>query len=133
MVVTNIGFNLQPGDVFDLFDGVITDGGVTVQGPAGTTFDTSQLAVNGTIMVTGAPVPPQITSVIQDAGTNLVVSGTGGVSFGTYYVLASTNLAAPVVTWIPVGTNLFESDGSFSFTNLIDPLLSGQFFIIHQQ
>jgi fibronectin-binding autotransporter adhesin len=133
IVITNRGGNLQAGDTFDLFDGPITDGGVTVLGPPGTSFDTSQLAVNGTVRVTSAPVPPQITGITPEAGTNIVVRGIGGISFGTYHVLTSTNVAAPLATWVPVATNLFEFDGTFSFTNIINRELGREFFLIQQQ
>jgi len=129
--IQNIGFNLQVGDTFDLFDGVITDFGVFIQGPPGVTF--SAVAADGTITVVGAPVPPQITGTSLVSGTNLVSSGTGGVGFGNYRVLASTNVAAPLATWTQVLTGMFDFDGSFSFTNVVDPANPREFFILQGQ
>jgi len=129
--VQNIGFNLQVGDTFDLFDGVITDFGVFIQGPAGVSF--SPVAADGTITVTAAPVPPQITGTSLLSGTNLVCSGTGGVGFGNYRVLASTNVAAPLPTWTQVLTGSFDFDGTFSFTNVVDPAKPKEFFILQGQ
>jgi autotransporter-associated beta strand protein len=132
--IQNIGFNLQPGDTFDLFDAAtITDFGVTVQGPEGVVFDTTQLTVNGTITVTAAPTPPQITSTVLQAGNQLVSSGTGGTAFGTYWVLSSTDVAAPLAAWSPVLTNVYEFDGSFSFTNIVDPAKPTEFFMLQTQ
>lgn len=125
---------LQIGDTFDLFDGAITDFGVAVVPPTGVTFDTSKLAVDGTIKVTGAPVPPSIGQIrIGPGKTTVEVSGTGGAAFGTYHVLSSTNAAASLATWTSVATNLFEANGSFSFTNAVNPALGAQFFLIQQQ
>jgi hypothetical protein len=125
---------LQIGDTFDLFDGAITDAGVAVVAPTGVTFDTSRLAVDGTIKVTGAPVPPSIGLIKVGPGKNTVeVSGTGGTAFGTYHVLSSPNVASPLATWTSVATNLFEANGSFSFTNAVNPALGVEFFLIQQQ
>jgi autotransporter-associated beta strand protein len=51
-------------------------------------------------------------------GTNgLVMSGSGGVPSGTYYVLETTNMAAPLNLWTPLLTNQFDGNGNFNFTN----------------
>jgi fibronectin-binding autotransporter adhesin len=130
----NLGFNLQPGDTFDLFDAAsITDYGVFVQGPAGVTFDTTQLTVNGTISVATVPAPPQITGTSLVSGNNLVTTGTGGTGYGNYRVLSSTAVSAPLGAWTPVQTNVFEFDGSFSFTNVVDPAKATEYFILQHQ
>jgi len=133
IVITNTGFNLQVGDSFDLFDRVITDSFPVIQGPSGVTFDTSQLISDGIVTVAAVPMPPAITSVVVESGTNLVSAGTGGSAFGVYQVLSSFDVAAPVATWTAVQTNLFDFDGSFSFTNVIDPDLSTELFLIQGQ
>ena len=51
-----------------------------------------------------------------DAGA-VVLSGSGGASNGTYYVLGSTNLTLPLVNWTRVATNQFDAVGNFLFTN----------------
>ena len=63
-------------------------------------------------------------------GTNIVLSGWGGVAGQSYYVLGSTNLAAPVLEWTRLATNSFGPSGGFSFTNAMDPALSQQFYLI---
>ena len=129
--VQNIGFNLQAGDTFDLFDGTITDFGVFIQGPPGVSF--SAVAADGTITVIAAPVPPEITGTSLVSGTNLVASGTGGTGFGNYRVLSSTNVAAPLASWTQVLTGTFEFDGSFNFTNVVDRAKPREFFILQGQ
>ena len=49
------------------------------------------------------------------------MSGTGGTTNGTYYVLVSTNVALPLNQWTPVATNLFDGSGHFIFTNAVNP------------
>jgi len=50
-------------------------------------------------------------------GTNLVFNGTGGQTNGVYYVLTTTNLAAPPTNWTRLLTNPFDGNGNFNFTN----------------
>jgi hypothetical protein len=45
------------------------------------------------------------------------LSGTNGVANGVYYVLSSTNLAAPLATrWTPIATNAFNASGDFDIS-----------------
>jgi hypothetical protein len=60
----------------------------------------------------------------------LVISGSGGVAKGTYYVLASTNLTAAPANWQRVATNQFDAGGYFIFTNAIGSGPSQQFYLI---
>ena len=50
------------------------------------------------------------------AGSNLFLTG-HGVPGWTYYVLATTNVALPLVNWQVVATNSFDSSGNFSFAD----------------
>jgi hypothetical protein len=73
-----------------------------------------------------APRPRPILTGLQFTGAggasntttnfNLVLSATNGCSGGTYYLLTSSNLAAPLSQWQPIATNILGSDGSFSLT-----------------
>ena len=119
LVVTNVGGTLSAGDSFPLFVASPgTYGGAfdTIILPTLTgalRWDTNGLPVDGTIKVvaTGA----KINSVVI-VGTALVLSGTGGPTNGTYYVLASTNIASPLSNWTSIATQSFGADGSFQFT-----------------
>jgi hypothetical protein len=125
---------LQSGDTFDLFDGAITDEGVSFVAPESVQFDTPMLAVDGTIKVTGAPVSPSIGGIKAEPGNGTVdIDGTVGTAFATYHVLTSPDVAAPLATWIPVATNVFGADGSFRFTNAVNGVLGSEFLIIQQQ
>ena len=56
-------------------------------------------------------------SLVNLMGNNMVFSGTGGVTNGTYLVLTSTNVALPLNEWTPIATNQFDPGGNFTFTN----------------
>jgi autotransporter-associated beta strand protein len=54
---------------------------------------------------------------IRVASGGMVISGSGGVTNAVYYVLSSTNLAAPLNLWTRIATNEFDAGGNFAFTN----------------
>jgi len=71
---------------------------------------------------------PSISETISLAGTNVVISGTGGLFGETYNLLTSTNLASPMSKWTPVATNVFDGSGGFRYTNAIKANLPAQLF-----
>jgi fibronectin-binding autotransporter adhesin len=137
LVVTNVGGAAASGDAFYLFSapggysGVFNS--VTLPPLAdGLGWDMSALAVNGSLVVTGAVVvagSPGFSSVALKDG-NLIFSGTNGSAGAGYRVLSSTNVALPLGQWTPVATNHFNGSGNFSFTNMVDPTEPEQFFNI---
>ena len=73
--------------------------------------------------------PPVITDSSYD-GANLIFSGTNGIAGNTYYVLASTNVAAPLTNWLPVFTNTFDVNGAFSVTNAVSGAIPARFYLL---
>ncbi len=73
--------------------------------------------INFVVSPAAAPTPPTFGGITLADGGNVVISGSGGTSNATYYVLASTNLALPVGEWTPIATNVFDDSGNFIFTN----------------
>jgi hypothetical protein len=70
-------------------------------------------------------------SSVETSGSNLIVTGSGGVPGATYYALASTNLAlSPVTSWNRIATNVFPANGQFTNNILIVPSLPQEFIII---
>lgn len=130
--ISNADDPLQAGDSFKLFSAPTFAGGFgSLALPALTTglyWHTNSLAVNGTISV-AQETPPQFGGV-QLAGGGLVFTGTGGVTNGTYYVLATTNLDLPVTNWTRVLTNQFDSGGNFNFTNAVLPNAPKSFYLL---
>ena len=121
LVVSNADDPLQGGDAFQLFTApVITGNFSSLALPAltpGLYWNTNLLKTSGIIIV-GIETPPLIGSV-GVAGGKLFLSGSGGVTNGTYYVLSSTNLAIGLTNWTRLLTNQFDAGGNFNFTNLI--------------
>lgn len=133
LVVNNLSGTLADGDVFRLFEapeGAYFGAFEAIELPAlvgpNLFWDTTQLTVDGTIRVyTPKPV---ITSFGMDGG-NLYLAGNNGGNTSTHYiVLTSTNVAAPANLWTPVVTNTFAFDGSFGFTNAVNPATPARFF-----
>lgn len=86
------------------------------------------------LVITNAPFPLKgvtITSARAQSGS-IVMSGTNGLANGVYYVLSSTNLAAPMaIRWTSIATNAFDVNGDFIITL---PAGNGQeFFKIESQ
>ena len=80
-------------------------------------WNTNLLNIDGTLSV--AAYAPPVIGQLTVTGTNLNVTGSGGIPGWNYYVLTATNLTAPI--WLPVATNQFDADGNFNFTNAMPP------------
>ncbi|HWC58896.1 MAG TPA: hypothetical protein VHC44_04310, partial [Verrucomicrobiae bacterium] len=123
LIVTNIGSTaLTNGDSFRLFDAGSYNGAFdSVFLPAlspGLVWNTNSLNTGGTVSVIELTSPT--ISGIQYGGSDLTISGSGGVSGWPYVVLGATNVAS---SWMPVATNYFDAGGNFSITltNALDP------------
>lgn len=79
------------------------------------------------LVFTSRPAPPFFGGLTV-GGANLIFSGAGGGSNGVYYVLASTNLAAPLGQWRRLATNSFDGHGNFIFTNRLNSGGGQQFY-----
>ena len=79
-----------------------------------------------------SPLPPSppVFGSISATVNGLVMSGSGGTTNGTYYVLVSTNVALPPNQWTPLATNLFDGSGNFVFTNAINPNRPQTFYLL---
>ena len=74
------------------------------------------------------PAAPPTIGSFNLSGSNLIVSGSGGPTNGTYYVLTATNVALPVNNWTRIATNPFTVTGTFIFTNDFSPGTPQQFY-----
>ena len=119
LVLNNVGPALAVGDRFVIFSEPLAGAGSMPITLAGYTF-TNGLAVDGSIGVaTAAPpaVAPKIKSVTL-SGTNIVISATNNAGpGGTYHLLGTNNIAAPLNTWPVISTGSFGTDGNVSLTN----------------
>jgi len=80
------------------------------------------------VFVSLPATPPQF-GAVKLRGTNLVFSGSNGVSGWPYFVQTATNLTPPV-SWSLAVTNAFDGAGGFQFTNGIKSGSPRQFFRI---
>jgi hypothetical protein len=124
LIVTNVGVTpLAAGDSFQLFEaGTYAGTFSSIILPTlnnGLAWSTINLTNNGSVAV--VTVLPLTLQGIRLANGNAVLRGAGGSAGGTYHVLSSTNVTLPVNQWSDVGTNQFDVDGKFSFTNTPDP------------
>ena len=128
------GAPLTAGTSFHIFNAADYSGSFgnispAVPGP-GLAWDTSLLNSGSLGVVTGMSQP--VISSAKVSGANLVLSGSNGLANGTYYVLTSTNVAAPLTNWIILCTNNFDTNGAFSITNAISSNVSQCFYLLKQ-
>jgi hypothetical protein len=134
LVLTNVGPTLHVGDTFTLFSAPSFINSFSVVLPALYTWNTDNLAVNGTITVTGVYQP-----VIQHVDFSTLASGsitltaTNGYPNSTFEVLSSTNVALSLSNWTPAVTNTFDGSGNFTGSILVDPTIPRQFFLLQMQ
>jgi fibronectin-binding autotransporter adhesin len=130
--VTNVGGSLVAGDTFTLFSssggyfGAFEEINLPPLGP-GLSWETNNLVLDGTISVLGVIVP-EITAHVSNG--NVILSGANGTPGGTYNILSSTNVAAPLSTWTGVETNVFDLNGEFTFSTAINRSTPQRFFIL---
>jgi hypothetical protein len=92
----------------------------------------NRVVANGTIAVVAAIGNGPHFGSVTLLGGNLIFSGAGGATNGNYVVLSSTNVASPLLNWLPVTSNLFDASGNFLFTNPINPARRQEFYRLLQ-
>jgi hypothetical protein len=125
---------LAPNDSFKLFNGACSGTFAALNPPtpgANLAWNTNNLAATGVLSVvsTGPTTNANILSVTI-AGTDIILHGTnnnGGQNF-RYEVLASTNITLPLSNWTSLATNTFNVDGTFDYTNAINPVNPQRFY-----
>jgi uncharacterized protein with beta-barrel porin domain len=124
LIVTNIGgAQLAAGDSFKLFNAASYGGAFSSVKlsslPFGLAWNIDSLNTAGTIAVVLTTTP--VIGNISISGSGLGLSGTGGVGNASFYLLGSTNIAAPLSNWTRLLTNQFDGGGNFNFTNATGP------------
>jgi hypothetical protein len=66
------------------------------------------------------------------SGGSLIFSGSGGMADGTYYVLASTNIATPLTNWAILSTQSFGASGNFTITNTMNSNNTQCFYLLKE-
>jgi hypothetical protein len=81
------------------------------------------------ILISSQPGQPSISSVGLHDG-NLVLAGTNGMPFASYFILTSTNVTLPLSNWTRIATNQFNASGGFTSTNSTSPSATQQFYLL---
>ena len=136
LVVNTTGGGAALQDTYQIFNPTSHSGTfANVLGSPGPGLAWSFNAANGSITVVQGivpfTVPPHISTITFQSGTNLTITGTNAQSGALYYLLTGTNLLTPVSQWKPVGTNIAPGANNFSFniTNAVNPNDAQQYFI----
>ena len=132
LTVTNLGPALAVGDTFKLFNKAVSSGSTLNVTGAGVVW-TNNLQNDGSISVLSTTLPQPVITAITLSGTNVVFSGNNGTGSSGYYVLSSTNVAAPLSSWTPIFTNTFYTGGLFTNTIPILPGVPNVFYILELQ
>ncbi len=82
---------------------------LTVNGPGGSSSDIL------TNYIVASPTPSL--SNVTRFGGNLVFGGSNCPAGVQYRILSTTNLTTALTNWLPVSTNTFLSNGTFTYTN----------------
>jgi fibronectin-binding autotransporter adhesin len=119
LTVRASGDALQAGNTFQIFGATGFLGAfATVNLPilsGGLSWDTSELASAGRLRVVApSSTPTLITPVLN--GNSLTLGATGGTPGGTYRIVASIDLFAPLSTWTEVASGAFDASGHLSVT-----------------
>jgi Concanavalin A-like lectin/glucanases superfamily len=128
------GSSLVAGDFFQIFNATSYTGSfaITPSTPgAGLAWDLSQLDT-GKISVIPSGASGPVVSSTKIINGNLVLTGSGGTTSGSYYVITTTNLATPLSNWTVLSTNQYDANGAFNVTNAINSGMPQQFYRIKQ-
>jgi autotransporter-associated beta strand protein len=138
LVVTNIGSRLHANDSFTLFsaaDGYNASSFSSIVLPNYYTWNTSLLAVNGSVSVISVLPPPTISSVDYSQAQNgiLTFNATNGAAAGPYELLTSTNLALPLNQWTIAASGSFDGSGNLTGLNVTNTVGPQRFYILSAQ
>ncbi len=124
------GDALAASDTFKVFDasGFSYIGAFAAIEPAvpavGFAWDTSTMNTDGTLRL----VPVLTVTSTTISATGITLSGVSGPAFGSYRVVASTDVSAPLGAWATVQTGSFDGSGAFAVIIPIDSGTPKKFF-----
>ncbi len=128
--ITNAGRSaFVAGERFKLFNAAAYSGAFSncllPALPAGLVWKTDALNTSGVLSV----VVPAVITGVSSSGGDLTLACRGGTN-ASFYLLTSTNLAAPLANWSCVLTNQFDANGNSRLTNAINPNLRQSFYLL---
>jgi autotransporter-associated beta strand protein len=137
LLLTNLAGVLTTNHTFNLFSATSYSGAFASLRPAipalNMAWNTNTLVGDGTLRIASAPTPqPSITAPNSD-GAGITFTGTNGVPGWPCHVLTATNLLQPVSAWDVLATNVFGSEGSFTFTSALSSGSPQRFYLLRMQ
>ncbi len=117
---------------YTTFNGSVADNFVVAGLPAGVNGGLVNDAARKTIDLVLTPLSNSVPVIatVSFSGGNISLHGSNGSPYGTYRLLATTNLPATPDQWTVVSASSFDSAGNFNIQAGIDPSLPGQFFML---
>ena len=97
--------------------------------PAGFSCTVNTNTAGQVRLIVQTQTPPMFGNIVITNG-NAIFNGTGGPTNVPYFVLNSTNLAAPLSNWTRLLTNQFDNNGNFNFTNAISTNSPQEFYLL---
>lgn len=116
--ITNWVWNFGDGTSVTNASGVSVNHSYAVAGTYTVSLIVTSAGGSGTNTQSGYMVKPKpAISKTALSGGSLALGGTNGPAGVQYRILSSTNVALPLINWIPVWTNVVAPDGSYGYTN----------------
>lgn len=127
------GNQITAGDSFRLFSAASYSGSFFSITPAvpgyNLVWNTSDLAVNGTLGVSVGAVAPQINGITL-SGTNFLMNGAGGAAGYGFSVLSTTDLTQPLTNWTLSATGVCDGSGNFVVTSSLSSGAPAAYYVI---
>lgn len=134
LVISNATSDATPlanGDTFTLFSAGTSSGNFAgVSGSPGPGLAYSFDPTTGILSVvtsSGPPPAPKFGKVLLSGGNIIITATNNNGSGGTWSLLATNNVTAPLSTWPVISTGTFDNTGNLALTNAVGP---GRLFYI---
>jgi fibronectin-binding autotransporter adhesin len=125
-VSSNAGFSFGTNTVMTYGGALSGTLPIVVAKPAGCSILVNTNTAGQIKLMVQTFVMPTISNVSLSGG-KIVLSGKGSTN-DFYYVMTTTNLSLTTVDWTCLATNRFGLDGTFNFTNAVNPALPQTFY-----
>jgi autotransporter-associated beta strand protein len=116
---------LANGDMFTLFSAAANSGNfagiVGTPGPGLAYSFNPTTGVLSVVTSSGPPPAPTFGKVLLSAGNIIITATNNNGPGGTYALLATNNIAAPLTNWPVISTGTFDSNGNLALTNAVGP------------
>jgi autotransporter-associated beta strand protein len=134
LVISNATLDATPlanGDTFTLFSAGASSGNfasvVGTPGPGLAYSFNPSTGVLSVVTSSGPPPAPTIKKVLFSGGNIIITATNNNGPGGTYALLGTNNIAAPLSTWPVISSGTFDANGNLALTNAVG---TGRLFYI---